>query len=95
MVQSNKDFVMYHNDVPTEMTKSVIDLGAKIIAVSVFNKNGEISLDKLNEYELQTIYNQNVSIFHKIAEFRKNQRSYNDMIPLYESLVNLCIDYTC
>jgi len=93
-VQKNKDFVMYNNEEPTEMTKSVIDLGAKIIAVCVFNKNGELSLDKLSEYGLQEIYNQNISLFHKIAEFRKNQRMYNDLVPLYESLVKLSIEYT-
>jgi hypothetical protein len=92
-VQENKDFIMY-NDEPTETMKSVINLGGKIIATSVFNKNNELSPEKLSEYGLKNIYNENKDLFHKIAEFRKNQRTYNDMIPLYEDLVKVCIDYT-
>jgi len=83
-----------YNDKPTEMLKGVLELGAKIIAVSVFDKEGKISESNLRTNGVSKIYNDNKEIFHKLAEYRKNQRTFDVMISLYQDLFNICSEYT-
>jgi len=93
ILNQTKKFPMY-NDKPTEMLKGVLELGAKIIAVSVFDKEGKISESNLRTNGVSKIYNDNKEIFHKLAEYRKNQRTFDVMISLYQDLFNICSEYT-
>jgi len=78
-------------DVPTTFHREVLTLAGKIIVTCVKDKNGEIPLENLKKNNLNSLYEQNQELFVKIAEYRKNQRSYDDIIKVYTDLVHLCM----
>jgi hypothetical protein len=80
-----------YNEIPTHFHRNVLTLGSKIIKVCVFDKNGQINQEELVRNGLVNLYTEHTSLFNKIAEFRKNQRKYEDVISLYSDLVDLCV----
>jgi len=92
-VQQSRDVVLYRDE-PTETMKAILDLGGRIITTCVINKDSVISQDKIVENGLTKIFEENKELFYKIGEFRRNQRTYDDMVPLYSELVKICLDYT-
>lgn len=91
--QQSRDIVLYRDE-PTETMKAILDLGGRIITTCVVNKDSVISRDKIVENGLTKIFEENKSLFYKIGEFRRNQRTYDDLVPLYTELVKICVDYT-
>lgn len=82
-----------YNETPTFFHKSVLELGAKIIQTCVIDKHGYISEEVIRQNNLTTIFSENRDLMYKIAEYRKNQRKYEDVLNLYRDLVHLCISY--
>jgi len=90
IVNERKDFSLY-NDIPSIKLIGILELGANIIVNSIYNKDGVINITPDNK--LNVLYTDNESIFKTIADYRKNQRSQEQINTLFSNLYDVCLDF--
>jgi len=90
IVNQRKDFPLY-NDVPSIKFKHILELGANIIVNSIYNKDGVINITPDNE--LYSLYINNESIFRTIADYRRSQRTQEQINTLFSNLYDVCLDF--
>lgn len=85
---------LYSGDVPSPIHRALLELAANIIVSSNFGDSSEITEEHpIYQNGLGRIYEENQSVFVRLNDFRKSQRSKEVMDELMFDLFTLCFQY--